>query len=258
MNDKRNIFDISSYILISILAIVLFYALVKLIYVHLNRVPPNSTNVSPITGEILSPVSSSREAVEITYFQSKDLESFSGINKANLIYEYIDPELSHIYKAVFYDTPPNNNYPVLNIEKVPLSDMPKFNFSNSLDEKIGSLKSANSVYLKVNGLIPSSFIFKNGEYIYFKDKIAERDLDNGKYVTASNIIVQIVNEEFPNKRAQGSGDGFLFMSGKVIKINWKRESGPIRFYDENGNEISLATGKTWIAIGNKETSVVYD
>lgn len=258
MNNKTNIFDVVSYILISLLVIVLFYSFIKIIYLHINRIPRNSVNVSPITGEILSPVSSSREAIEVTYSQFKDLESFSGINKANLIYEYIDPKLGHIYKTVFYDTPPGNNYPVLNIEKIPLLELPKLNFSSALDEKIGSFDSANSVYLKINGLISSSFLFKNGEYIYYKDKTPERDLNDGKKITVSNIILQLSKEEYPNKTTTGSGEGFLFMAGKVIKINWKKESSPIRFYDENGNEISLVKGKTWFAIGNKETSVVYD
>ena len=46
------------------------------------------------------------------------------------------------------------------------------------------------------------------------------------------------------------GSGKYITGGKCIDITWKRdsESGPTRYYDTAGNEITLNPGKTWVEI----------
>ena len=47
-----------------------------------------------------------------------------------------------------------------------------------------------------------------------------------------------------------SRDGWYFTNGKGIHVNWKKTSdyGATRYYDDNGKEITLNTGKTMICI----------
>ena len=45
-------------------------------------------------------------------------------------------------------------------------------------------------------------------------------------------------------------DGWYFTNGKGIHVNWEKTSdySATRYYDDNGNEIMLNTGKTMICI----------
>ncbi len=55
-------------------------------------------------------------------------------------------------------------------------------------------------------------------------------------------------------------DGYYFTNGKGIHINWKKESdyGATKYYDDNGNEIQLNTGKTMICIVKDGSQFGYD
>ena len=45
-------------------------------------------------------------------------------------------------------------------------------------------------------------------------------------------------------------DAYYFTNGTYEKCTWRRESGdaPAKYYDENGDEIVLNQGKTWVCI----------
>ena len=54
---------------------------------------------------------------------------------------------------------------------------------------------------------------------------------------------------------KGDGKGWYITRGKAIKITWhkdKQKTGMTKYYDENGNEITLNNGKTFIQIVQKE------
>ena len=44
--------------------------------------------------------------------------------------------------------------------------------------------------------------------------------------------------------------GYFITNGKAIKVTWRKgeDTQPTRYYDENGNEITLNTGKTYVAL----------
>ena len=88
-----------------------------------------------------------------------------------------------------------------------------------------------------------------------------------KNLVYSNVIIQRTKLTF-NRRAQnpllpevvGSGAADIFVGGKYIAGAWARTSAQSRtvFFDQNGNELVLQPGKTWIVITNEETAVTYD
>ena len=49
-------------------------------------------------------------------------------------------------------------------------------------------------------------------------------------------------------RTEGSGRAFFLEKGKAFLGLWKKEAGRIKFYDEEGKEVSLLPGNTWIEI----------
>jgi acetoacetate decarboxylase len=54
-------------------------------------------------------------------------------------------------------------------------------------------------------------------------------------------------------------DGWFLTQGKMIHVTWKKEGDykPTTFYDDNGKEITLNTGKTmWFVIQDDKTFTV--
>ncbi len=80
---------------------------------------------------------------------------------------------------------------------------------------------------------------------------------NNQQLAFKNILVQFTHYE--TRDASGylgfqchdtTKDGWFFTNGKGIHVTWKKTSdyGATKFYDDNGNEIELNTGKTNICI----------
>ncbi|MCD8326858.1 MAG: DUF3048 domain-containing protein [Lachnospiraceae bacterium] len=84
------------------------------------------------------------------------------------------------------------------------------------------------------------------------------DGTNGAQLSFSNIIIQSVEYSVRDENGylwfnttDTSGqDAWLITSGKIIKCTWQKGStfSATRYYDENGDEIVLNTGKTMVLI----------
>lgn len=83
------------------------------------------------------------------------------------------------------------------------------------------------------------------------------DMENNQQLAFKNVIVQNTYHEVRDQKGylafqvhDTTRDGWYFTNGKGIHVNWKKETdyGATRYYDDDGNEISLNTGKTMIFI----------
>ncbi len=91
------------------------------------------------------------------------------------------------------------------------------------------------------------------------------DKNTGKPIRAKNIIIMFsqespANDGYPGGhllyKVVGSGDVLVFQDGKVIEGSWQKsdEESMLKFYNKNGQEISIVRGPIWIEIlpiGNK-------
>jgi len=91
------------------------------------------------------------------------------------------------------------------------------------------------------------------------------DKNTGKQLTSKNVMIVFAKESPANDgyegghilyKVVGSGDSFIFQNGKIIKGSWQKkdEESQIKFFDENGKEVSIVRGNIWIEIlpiGNK-------
>jgi hypothetical protein len=102
-------------------------------------------------------------------------------------------------------------------------------------------------------------------YTYDSEKKAYARSINGKphydrpseeTITVKNIIVQFVNARVVDEVGRldintiSSGKGYYISNGYATEIKWKKESKSerTRFYDLEGEEISLNAGNTWIQL----------
>lgn len=81
----------------------------------------------------------------------------------------------------------------------------------------------------------------------------------------NNVIIQRTRMTFNNSSVNpllpdivGSGAADIFIAGQYIAGAWSRDSMDSRtvFYDQNGEELNLQRGKTWIAIATEKTQLV--
>lgn len=83
------------------------------------------------------------------------------------------------------------------------------------------------------------------------------DEANNEQLSFTNVIVQNTYHEVRDQKGylafqvhDDSRDGWYFTKGKGVHVNWKKvtDYGATRYFDDDGNEIQLNTGKTMVLI----------
>ncbi|RKM60217.1 DUF3048 domain-containing protein [Butyrivibrio sp. XB500-5] len=86
---------------------------------------------------------------------------------------------------------------------------------------------------------------------------AQKDAITGEQLAFSNIIIQRTYHEVRDDNGylayqmhDTTQDGYFITKGKMIHITWKKtdDYSPTTYYDDNGDEITLNTGKTMIFV----------
>ena len=57
-------------------------------------------------------------------------------------------------------------------------------------------------------------------------------------------------DEYLNMETMKGGSGYYITNGTAIPVTWKKDSlqSPTRYYKEDGSEIQLNQGKTWVCV----------
>jgi hypothetical protein len=128
---------------------------------------------------------------------------------------------------------------------------------------------ANKITIPFSSTYTSVFKYNEDSKLYYKYRGDTPHIDgqNNYQITVTNVIVQNVNMRLiPGDEAGrrevdlvGRGDGYLFTNGTYSHITWHKESNTTqtRWFDEQGAELMLNKGKTWIAIHDGEVMFEY-
>ena len=94
---------------------------------------------------------------------------------------------------------------------------------------------------------------KDKQYYRYQFDGSQIDAETGQQLKYKNILVKYVTGEYwpngtPNYIVTGTGKGLYITDGKAVAVTWKNSSeyGSTKYYDEEGKEIILNQGKTWI------------
>ncbi len=95
-----------------------------------------------------------------------------------------------------------------------------------------------------------------GLYMRFQYGDAQIDDQTGEQLGFNNVIIQCCYIEayddngYLNVDTTSGGDAILFTNGTYQWATWSKDSewGPARYYDANGNELSINQGTTWVSI----------
>ena len=145
-----------------------------------------------------------------------------------------------------------------------------FTFSSGVNtlSQYATAVPANSIDLsKIFPYTKSSFTYNAQTGLYYKNIHGKAQTDGltKQQLTFTNVIIQ--NTKWATLDAKGylafqmidnTGDGYYFTQGKGIHITWQKASdySPTKYYDDNGNEIQLNTGKTYIGIAQEGRAVI--
>lgn len=119
---------------------------------------------------------------------------------------------------------------------------------------------ATEISLNLSNLNEVGYVYANGSYE--RSVGGEPHLDEtDERITAMNVAVVFVDQlptgrtdsagsPVPDYDVVGSGSAAIFRDGRVIEGTWQRATTAdlFAFVDQDGNQISLAPGTTWIEV----------
>lgn len=127
---------------------------------------------------------------------------------------------------------------------------------------------AITVTWKGDNTFDSYYLFneETGTYDRFSCEQPYVDKDNGEQLSFANVIVQRSLTSYGNGGAApytysiGCGNADIFQGGHYIAGYWMHLDADSRtvYFDENGNELKLLRGKTFILLTGDETLITYE
>lgn len=110
-----------------------------------------------------------------------------------------------------------------------------------------------------------AYDYDEKEQLFMRSMAGEphTDPESEVQLSASNVLIVEAEHRILDdvgRRAVsllGSGKGYLLQAGKYREIQWERNNGVIRAYD-NGRELELIPGKTWIQVVPTGTNVLFE
>lgn len=135
----------------------------------------------------------------------------------------------------------------------------KFNFASEVvDYENGQL--ANKVILDYSYYQYAWFEYDDETQLYNRFQFDKQhiDVETGEQLAFDNIIVQFTDIWQISGDTEGrldmdlstTGTGYYITRGEYIPITWSKEShyDPTLYYNEEGNQLDMNTGKTWISV----------
>lgn len=146
---------------------------------------------------------------------------------------------------------------------------PHFNFVNekNVETLEGYADAVEATEIDMSPGFPatkSALKYNPDDKLYYKTIYGNPQVDavSGNQLAFTNVIIQ--NAYYETRDAKGylafqmhdadtNRDGYYITQGKMIHVKWKKTGDyqPTQFFDDNGNEIKVNTGKTCIFV-NKE------
>ncbi len=133
---------------------------------------------------------------------------------------------------------------------------------NEEDTDLAEGTAANTVHVSFGSYMKPYFVYVPDKGVYERYEYGGPQIDNmaaedDNILTFKNIIIQQSVYECINPKNDlqevtqvGEGTGYYCTNGKAIPITWKKSSkdSKTKYYTENGEELLLNPGKTWISI----------
>jgi len=135
-------------------------------------------------------------------------------------------------------------------------------FTYSADEiNLENGQQANEIKIKYSGLQNVTYKYNENKKVYERYMRGQehKDRDTNEFFVAKNIVVCYIKNgllDDPEDKGRqelyniGTGEGVFITNGKAINITWEKTSrqNKTKYYDNEGKEIILNDGITWVQI----------
>ncbi|MDA2980235.1 MAG: DUF3048 C-terminal domain-containing protein, partial [Actinomycetota bacterium] len=101
-----------------------------------------------------------------------------------------------------------------------------------------------------------------GTFLRFQTNGAADSASSGNQIFATNVVVLQVGidvvEDIPTTRLVNQGTGWVATGGSIAEINWFKATpeSPIILTTDDGEEVRLGVGNTWIELIPNDSSDV--
>ncbi|MCQ2455580.1 MAG: DUF3048 domain-containing protein [Clostridia bacterium] len=173
----------------------------------------------------------------------------NGLNTEHTLYTYGDKLLAGI-KETNIRTTTDKNTPWLDFTKD--------------DEKVTLTGgTANSVEVPFSSSYHTVFKYdsQKGEYTRYFGSNIRKDYVTGETTDVKNVFVLLTDISFyPNhyrrKVDLNGGEGYYLTNGTYQKIKWSKgaANNSLKFTDENGKELKVSAGKSWVCFAGKSST----
>ncbi len=131
-----------------------------------------------------------------------------------------------------------------------------FKFARGSEQIIPDGEDAYKVVPGAYAINKPWFEYQESDGLYHRFQYGDVHKGNEGAIAVKNVIFQYVEwghyatTQYLNINVHTGHEGRYFTNGKYQKITWDKdgEFGVTRYYDMDGNEITLNKGKTWICI----------
>ncbi len=137
-------------------------------------------------------------------------------------------------------------------------DSEKFLF-NSEDTEMTAGTTANKITTAFNSSRKPWFEYNAEDKLYYRFQYDAEQIDEatGNQLTYKNVIIQFAKhsvldseKDLQEIELTGTGEGYYATDGKIIPITWEKQtdSSVTKYYTEDGEQLVMNPGKTWITI----------
>ena len=130
------------------------------------------------------------------------------------------------------------------------------NFTAKNETVIPSGDAANNVTVTFSNSYKTQFTYDSSTQRYVVD--SRKDYNTGEAVTVKNVFVLSTTitsypDGYHKKVALESGNGYYISNGKAMPISWSKgdSDNSFTFTDEDGNQLKVNAGNSWVCIANK-------
>ena len=126
---------------------------------------------------------------------------------------------------------------------------------NQEDKKLGSGKTANTIKTAYAHNSPwFEYDAETGLYNRFQYSVAHIDDQTGEQLKFKNVIVMLAQYtsldgvDHQDLNWDKGGKAFYATDGEYIEITWKLDNGVLKFFTEDGKQLKMNPGKTFVAV----------
>ncbi len=134
-----------------------------------------------------------------------------------------------------------------------------YQFNQDDENEIQLTDGEDAVVVKPGYLVNKPwFVYDSSTGLYNRFQYGGAQIDgaNDEQLQVKNIIIQICGwynmdeNGYLEFETTAGGAGYYITNGKAIPVTWSKESmgDPTKYFDKDGNEITINQGKTWVCI----------